>query len=665
MKAEDRYQILDKIGSGSFATVYRARDIELGREVAVKQIHQQYLEDPALLDRYWAEAQLLASLQHPNIVTIFDLVRDKGWLVLELMQANLRDRLQGRQMDLKSLRTAIAHCLRALKYLHARGIIHGDVKPSNLMIDSRRRIKIGDFGLARRVSDEEGSLIKGAAKYMAPEVVSDDFGAVGPQSDLYSLGFSAYELMAGSGHFENLFPGLSAFGRDKQAAWMMWHAAPDRRLPEISRVLEGVPDDLTMVIEGLVEKDPEARYKTAEEALSDLNVDLKIVKDGHDGGEVTVEEAAAPANKRRSMAIAAFAGSLLMSLMMLLMPSGGDQGPPTATTIVGIVRSIDPQSKTLVYVDPEEGVPTEFRFTDATRTRLLRIDEQEEFILPKEIQPGFWIEIERGKDAESGEPKTTLVASQPSVREGLIRNVDTAESRVTIGITEGKFRDDLSMFVPTRAEIALNGDDKARLLELRPNDRVRVTYLLDPEGRRGHIVDGIEAWRKQELVAYVAEVDAAENVLTARMNSADGALRTYKLTPETRCYLGSGGQSMQPVDLRPGDYVRIDGDLYASEIIVNRDSERITGAAIALNDSSRVLVLRTDEKGEIMTFQVSADAPVTLGGTPADFEDLRQETDRLTIHYAKDASGKLLATAIDATRPARLDRWVGIISTRL
>ncbi len=87
--------------------------------------------------------------------------------------------------------------------------------------------------MARRAGNDEGSLLKGTTKYMAPEVVSDQFGRVGPHSDLYSLGFSIYELLCGE-NFETLFPGLNAFGRDKQVAWMMWHAAADRRLPEIS-----------------------------------------------------------------------------------------------------------------------------------------------------------------------------------------------------------------------------------------------------------------------------------------------------------------------------------------------------------------------------------------------------------------------------------------------
>ncbi|MCA9069228.1 MAG: serine/threonine protein kinase, partial [Planctomycetaceae bacterium] len=157
MDLDSRYELLELIGKGSFAKVYRARDKELGREVAIKQIHEQYLDDPKQLERFWQEAQLLASLSHPNIVTIYDLHRERGWVIMELMQASLGQRFGNRQMPIASVRTTLAHGLRAMKYLHSCGIVHGDIKPSNLMIDSPRRIKIGDFGLARRVSDDDGS----------------------------------------------------------------------------------------------------------------------------------------------------------------------------------------------------------------------------------------------------------------------------------------------------------------------------------------------------------------------------------------------------------------------------------------------------------------------------------------------------------------------------
>ena len=289
MDAHQRYELLEQLGVGDFAAVYRAKDRELGREVAIKQIHAQFLSDTRQLDRYWQEAQLLASLEHRNILTIYDVVRSRGWLVLELMQGTVSQLAKGEPLDLDFLRVTLGCSLQALKFLHDNGIIHGDVKPSNLLVDKRFWVKLGDFGLARRVSNDQGSLVKGTTRYMAPELVSNQFGPVGPASDLYSLGFSAYELMCGS-QFESLFPGLEAFGRDKQMAWMMWHAAPDRRLPQISRVLEGVPEDLQTVIQRLVAKNPAQRYKSADEALSDFKSKLAIVDVGNPFGPSAAEE---------------------------------------------------------------------------------------------------------------------------------------------------------------------------------------------------------------------------------------------------------------------------------------------------------------------------------------------------------------------------------------
>ncbi len=202
--------------------------------MAVKQIHAQYLADPRQLARYWQEAQLLASLQHPNIITIYDVVRPRGWLILELMRGSLKPAAEGDPMDLDRLRLVLANCLTGLDFLHRNGVIHGDVKPSNILVAPPNRVKLGDFGLARRASNEEGSLLKGTTKYMAPELLSGQFGAVGPASDLYSLGFTAYELMVGT-QFESLLPTLATFGRNKQLAWMMWHSTADVKLPAIER----------------------------------------------------------------------------------------------------------------------------------------------------------------------------------------------------------------------------------------------------------------------------------------------------------------------------------------------------------------------------------------------------------------------------------------------
>ena len=156
-----RYEIVDTIASGDFATVYRARDRDLGREVAIKQIHQQFLTDQRQLGRYWQEAQLLASLQHPNIVTIYDIARSRGWLILELMRGSLKQTAQGEPIDLDFLRVVLSGSLNALHFLHQNGVIHGDIKPSNLLVDGLHRVKLGDFGLARRAAMKKAACSRG------------------------------------------------------------------------------------------------------------------------------------------------------------------------------------------------------------------------------------------------------------------------------------------------------------------------------------------------------------------------------------------------------------------------------------------------------------------------------------------------------------------------
>ncbi|MEO8498718.1 MAG: serine/threonine-protein kinase, partial [Planctomycetota bacterium] len=348
MNRSERYQITEAIAKGDFATVYRGRDLELGRDVAIKQIHQQYLEDPRQLDRYWQEAQLLASLEHPNIMTIFDVVRERGWLILELAQGSLPQLLGGRGIDIKDLRLALNYTLHALKCMHEHGIVHGDVKPSNLLVDRNARVKLGDFGIARRLAGDDGSVVKGTTKYMAPEVVSDQFGPVGPHSDLYSLGFTAFELMCGD-HFETLFPGLNMYGRDQQIAWMMWHSAADRRLPEISRTLDGVPPDLARVIQRLVEKDPSKRYRTAGEVLADLSTESEAPPSGVDpDAEEEAERQATQARRKRSLVIAAASCSIVLSLAMLFVPSR-DPPKPSAEKAV----ALRPAEGQIVQLDPE------------------------------------------------------------------------------------------------------------------------------------------------------------------------------------------------------------------------------------------------------------------------------------------------------------------------
>jgi len=676
-----RYEFLEKVGSGSFATVYRARDLELGREVAVKQIHEQYLEDPRQLERYWAEAQLLASLHHPNIVTIFDIYRDRGWLILELMQSNLAERMAGRQMDLRALRTTIAHCLRALKYLHSRGIIHGDIKPSNMMIDARRRVKLGDFGLARRVSDDDGSLLKGTTKYMAPEVVSEEFGEVGPASDLYSLGFAAYDLMCGP-NFESLFPGLSAFGRNKQVAWMMWHAAADRRLPEISRVLEGVPDDLQHVIPKLCEKDQAKRYKTADDALSDLKIDLKVVNRGEPEIADSDEPAGMdPARKKRLLlAGAALLASVIVCVVMLfLLPS---EKPPTKKVNVFMVQAVYWDKNQMQIVDLEGKRPKIISIPDDALISLIRGGDHAARPVPRQdLQAGDRIEIEHVED--EGKTVMKIAAARPVVNRGHVQAVDLQEGKLRLILDDETSKEALSLRFPERIDVVLNlardewraaknqeARDRLRQAhritrnEVRPNDRVDVSHLPEVGGKRGYVLTGLLfVHRIREMSGRIDSVDAPRKRLAVAVSNRKITLPVHK---ECRISLREQGKAAVDVtlnQLKTGDFVTFRFDTEYREIHAARGSNEVEGTIAAVRIPQNEFVITDRKSGGNATFAVNDKTRVQINSEPAAFEDLRY-TDRVKVLFETGTGEQKTATTVSAERLPRVDRRVLLAGVR-
>ena len=470
-----RYQIVEKIAQGDFATVYRGIDRELDREVAIKQIHEQYLADPKKLERYWGEAQLLARLEHPYIMTIYDIVKDRGWLILELMQGSLTQKLKGQPIDIEDLRLTLIYMCQALKFLQGNGIVHGDVKPNNLLLDKNHRVKLGDFGIARRLAQQDGSVVKGTTKYMAPEVLSDQFGEVGPQSDLYSLGFSAYELLCGE-HFDSLFPGLNMYGRDPQVAWMMWHSAADRRLPAIGRVLEGVPEDLAKVIERLIEKDPTRRYRNADEVI----FDLKARAEGKDPEALKAEAQEVEAQelsqkkRRQRWSYAAVAASMLLTLLMVFWPSGsrqqGDLGPQIPER--AILQLVDVQRSELVLVPTEGG-----------KSIALVVSNQDDITLNgqqatlESLLPGDEVTIKDGATFRLF--KATRPETETSV--GRLAQVDDANGRVyveVIGESEPLEIDVPFGVVPLfNARTKISGRD-VKLADLKTGDGVEVDWLV-------------------------------------------------------------------------------------------------------------------------------------------------------------------------------------------
>jgi len=202
---ESEYEILGELGRGATAVVYRARDRELGREVAIKVIRPKYVDDDETVARLAREARTVAQLQHPNIVTLFAVrrVRDGSLaLVMQLVPGRtLREILNEKgAWSFERADRVLRDVAGALAHAHERGIVHRDVKPENIFIDERTgRALLSDFGVARSIESDSQLTATGTAigtpSYMSPEQI--DGTELDGRSDLYSLGLVGWEMLTG------------------------------------------------------------------------------------------------------------------------------------------------------------------------------------------------------------------------------------------------------------------------------------------------------------------------------------------------------------------------------------------------------------------------------------------------------------------------------------
>ncbi|HJN08450.1 MAG TPA: serine/threonine-protein kinase [Pirellulaceae bacterium] len=636
MSSHERYEILETIGRGDFATVSSARDHELGREVAIKQIHPQFLADPQQLERYWQEAQLLASLEHPHIMTIYDVVRERGWLILERMQGNLAEMLDGNPVDLKDLRLTLNYTLHALQFMHENGIVHGDIKPANLMVDRNHRVKLGDFGIARRLQGDDGSVVKGTTKYIAPEVVSDQFGTVGPHSDLYSLGFTAYELMCGE-YFKELFPGLNLYGRDQQIVWMMWHSTADQQLPEIGRVLEGVPADLTHVIHKLTQKNPTQRYQSAKAVLADLSTDGEAppAEPSPEALEA-VEQAATKAQRKRFLTIAVLACSVVLSIGVALFPSGKKPAPPAPAPIVrpteGQVVQIDLPNQRF-FLLPADGSSPQSIPVNAEMDRVFVNDERATL---EDLVEGDMVSISYLK-RDDDEFAEFFVSRELSVRlAGVL--VQVYPRTKSLRVIPAGDTSPMDLVLSEAATIRLNGANtnegrKFELAHLKPQDRVKVQHIGDGDQWKA---TAIEALRTISVRGFL--VTASGNELTLRIGQQWDApdARELQLALGSDCPITLNGDTTEngrPLalhDLREKDSVSIQYDATVNRIEAFRDVMEF-GTLTTINYGKQTFEIDTAD-GTTATFRTDTRCRIEIDGeeSTVDFYFLRPG-DRLTV----------------------------------
>ncbi|MCL6449818.1 MAG: PASTA domain-containing protein [Acetobacteraceae bacterium] len=258
-----RYEVVEKIGGGGMAEVYRARCTYLNRPVAVKVLRPEFAGDEEFVQRFQREAEAAASLSHANIVSIYDVGREDGsyYIVMEYVPGQtLKELIRRRgRLDVALAVDIASQICDALRHAHGQGVIHRDIKPHNILLTPDLKVKVADFGIARAGSPSitQAGTVLGSVHYFSPEQARG--GPTGAKSDIYSLGAVLYEMLTGRMPFEGETP----------IAVAMKHL--DEPLVPPSRHEAGIPPAVEAVVLKAMAKSPRLRYQSAEEMLADLD----------------------------------------------------------------------------------------------------------------------------------------------------------------------------------------------------------------------------------------------------------------------------------------------------------------------------------------------------------------------------------------------------------
>ncbi len=266
------YKITGRLGRGGMSTVYRARQENMGRDVAIKMVSAELAGDPQFLNRFEREARVIANLEHPRILPVHEYGHQGGYfyLVMRLVDGeSLRERLMHGPLSMAKAADFLRQIASALDYAHAKGVIHRDLKPNNILLDKLDNIYLMDFGIAKLVAASQQltatGMVMGTPAYMAPESWRGE--AVDARTDVYALGVILYEMVTSRPPF------------DSDTPFTLMYKHLNDQPPNPREWMPNLPEPVEAVIFKGLAKDPQARYQTAGELAADFSRAIHGVED--------------------------------------------------------------------------------------------------------------------------------------------------------------------------------------------------------------------------------------------------------------------------------------------------------------------------------------------------------------------------------------------------